>query len=466
MAVLHPIVKTRIDTSELALRNLLRTVTWGVVFPAKSFTGAVVGDIYEFNSVQEAINTLGTDTSDTNTALEVIQEIFQYNPYSVVKYCYPGENTVDSSTTINNAAGYLKGATVITLAAAPTLGDVIVINPGTEQEQVRKVLAVATNDATIQPLDFDISDTDPVDVIQEFDRATNLPTCRTALQNEEFRVYIEDSYGSTNASAIATYIDDVTNGRDENDLYTQAFFGFDYGVSQTDAKLQSDLVNSRHVQFVYGLGGNAQKGTRSGAYTAAVVAARFAADLSAYNLESRPLITLNNRSLTNSFSTLVGNEVGAKILPKEADDLLDNNVSALLIKPVDLRSQVVIHKVVTTYQADGAGQPDTTYSNISDPNIDIQLREIINRGISQFLDDQIEKKNPINSNTVDLLITRAQSIVNDYTGIDVNPDSGGFTPIVTGEFDATVASQYNLSFRFKAIDSIDRVITTAFKVAR
>jgi len=460
MPNLKPIVNVTVSNQEQLLLNDKRTVKWGIVAPANA-TGLSAGDVVKFTNLTEAYATLGKDTSNGNLAIRYIELAYSQNSRSVIFYSYPGKNTDSAtSTTINNVGGYPAGTTTIKVTSGTgiVVGDYITIDTG-EKEMFRKVLGVATNDLTVDRLDYAIDNAVAVVKMTMFDGATNLPLCRTALANEDFRIYIEDSYGATHWGNVSTWL----QTRDTNELYTQAFFGSEF--SETASSFVADVVatNERYIYPIFGVGVEEKDGRlQNGTYMACSVASVYARELSAYNQYETSFITMNSLEIEN-LSDVLNTEDGSHFTDKYADDLIDQNVS--IVKPMTVNGQsvVAVRKLITSYNEDDLGNPDTSYTMMAGPNIDILYRVTMKNRIQTVLNRQVLNREPINNNNIDILISEVHGELKKGQYVDRNPLSGGFEPTTTYNF-TTTTGEVEIEQRFKGIDSIDRVFVKAYRL--
>ena len=460
MPNLKPIVNVTVSNQEQLLLNDRRTIRWGIVAPANA-TGLSVGDVVQFTNLTDAYATLGRDTSNGNLAIRYIELAFAQNSRSVINYSYPGKN-IDSvtTTTINNVGGYPAGTTLITVADATgiVLGDYITIDTG-EKEMMRKVLLVAGNNITVDRLDYDIDNGVAVVKLTMFDASTNIPLCRTALANEEFRIYVEDSYGSTLWTSLATWLDT----RDENELYTQAFCGSEF--AQTSAGFSSAIItlNNMFIYPIYGLGVERQDNRLyNGNYLAVSTASRYARELSAYNQYENAFISMNSLEVEN-IKDVISPETGEHFTDRFADELIDLNMSIVKPMVVQGKSVVAIRKLITSYNEDEAGNPSTDYTMMAGPNINILYQTTMKTLINTVLARQVENREPINNNNIQILVSEVHAKLKNAQYVDKNVLSGGFEPSTTYSFTGTTG-EVEIEQRFKGIDSIDRVFVKAYRL--
>jgi len=459
MPIIHPIVDVTISNSEQNLLNSKRTIICGLIAPSNSTTYNV-GDIEVFTNLTDVYAKLGHDTSNGNFAVKYIEEIFAQNDHSIVKYAYCGKNTASGTAIIvNNVNGYEIGSEVITLtdASAFSVGDTIKIGTGAD-EIIRKISAIAVNDITIAPIDVDVADTTAVEIVTLFASA-GLGTCRTALRNEKFRIYIEEN---TDYADILANVVPYLNNRDDDDLFTQAFFGFDFGVTTTQAKTLSTALNNKFLSSLYGLLYNEDIKLYGGVYTAVRSASIYARELSAYNQYSKALISLNAMPL-DGIKDVVNNETYKHLTVTEDNDLIDNYVSAISVMTVLGEEKVAFRKIVTTYNLDDLNNPSTDYTLLAGSNIDILFKELLDIRINETLQRQVLSREPLNSNNIGILLGDVESEIARWSFIDRNYANGGFEPTITGNFTATVG-EYEIKVRFKGIDSIDRVFVKGYRI--
>ena len=435
---LAPFTKTSVDrASELTL-NATRTESIQIVAPsAETLT---VGQVYHFTSRAEALAVVGTDYSSGNYAPLIIEELYKVQDKWDIYYACPGKNT-ESVTTTTSTNAIVPGDTKITLTSATgfSVGNYINFGSGATQEY-RKILALSGSDVTVNALSFSHAIGEDVVKVTAFDVA-NLATCRTALASKPGRLYIEDSYGSTQTSALKTYL----NARESNELFTHAVVGYPFGTSQATAKSEATAINSKRISQVYGLVELQDKGiVCDGVMTAVKLIAQLGAKKASQRVRNSAVVSMNSIAITNC-SDVVSNDTSSTMSKTELTALVNSNVSCLFNQTVDTVNAIRVYKMVTTYNLDESSLPSTTYSNIVDILAEDFMREDIIIKYDNFAGRLAIEGNDLTDKDGDLVKVQAfcQGVIDSYSFLDeeaYNP-TVAVARVSTGSIQVTIAYQ-------------------------
>ena len=286
-------------------------------------------------------------------------------------------------------------------------------------------------------------------LITEIDDAV-YTTCRATLETEAFDSYIEDRTGSAPMAAVSTFLDN----RIDNELFSRAVFGVEYGTSPSTAKTEAQDVNDQYIRVVYPVYKDEDDEViYEGSVNAARHLAVFNRQLSKQRLDNNVVVSTVYLPLSK-VSEVQSPDIDTALTMTVINDLIDNNVSAGFQKTIAGINAIRIIKDITTYNEDDLGLPSITYTNIVDTEANIKIRTDV--------PDVIERAIAVRNDVGNTLTTKEEDLkdleniilnkINTYDFLETTGENG---VIPTVFVESIVVGEAKVTIVYKVVESLD-----------